>query len=121
LEGRDAPSGIEDSPFIAGPADLDAVKVAANAPPTISEFRATVGPNGQVTFTGRVSDDTPVGGYVVRIAGPGVDLSAIVLSDGTFQVTTTVYGLTDVTVSAQTTDSGGLKSDSVYTTFTPSS
>jgi hypothetical protein len=104
----------------AGPGDGAAAKAATNAAPVISDFRAIVGPNGQVTFTGRVSDDTPVAGYVVRITGPGVDLSAIVQRDGSFSVTTVVTGSTDITVTAQTTDSGGLKSDPVYTTFLPS-
>jgi hypothetical protein len=122
LEAREAPSGVGDSTVLAGPADAERVPAmaAANSPPSISDFRATVGPNGQVTFTGRVSDDTAVAGYVVRLTGPGVDVTAIVLADGTFQVTTTVNGFTDVTVSAQTTDSSGLPSDPVYTTFTPS-
>ena len=134
LEGREVPSGLGDPDLVGGGTDLIAGETemvpggapgpgapnpAANAAPTISDFRATVGPNGQVTFTGRVSDDTPVSGYVVRITGPGVDASAIVLADGTFSVTTTVAGFTDVTVSAQTTDTSGARSDPVYTTFTP--
>jgi hypothetical protein len=127
LERRDVPGGVGDTDIIAGWADRvpgqapgpGAPNPAANMAPTISDFRATVGPNGQVTFTGRVSDDTPVAGYVVRITGPGVDASAIVLGDGTFSVTTNVAGFTDVTVSAQTTDSSGAQSDRVYTTFTP--
>ena len=123
LEGRDAPSGL-DSPAIGDlgvPALVGDVggKAGANSAPVISDFRAVVGPNGQVTFTGRVSDDTAVAGYVVRITGPGVDASAIVERDGTFRVTTTVAGFTGITVSATTTDSGGLRSTPVYTTFTP--
>ena len=120
LEDRNAPSGVGDSEVVFGPADVGAARVAVNSPPVISGFQAAVGPNGQVTFTGRVSDDTAVAGYVVRLTGPGVDVTAIVLADGTFRVTTVVYGFTDLTVKAQTTDSGGLKSDPVYTTFTPS-
>jgi len=120
LESRYAPGGFDPVPQLAGPGDGVAVKAAMNVAPVISDFRAIVGPNGQVTFTGRVSDDTPVAGYVVRITGPGVDLSAIVLRDGTFSVTTVVNGSTDVTVAAHTTDSGGLKSDPAYTTFLPS-
>ena len=92
---------------------------ARTSAPVITNFKAVVGPNGQVTFTGRVSDDTAVAGYVVRITGPGVDTSAIVERDGTFRVTTTVAGFTAITVSATTTDSGGLGSSPVYTTFTP--
>lgn len=120
LESRYAPGGFDPVPQLAGPGDGAAVKAAMNAAPVISNFRAIVGPNGQVTFTGRVSDDTAVTGYVVRITGPGVDLSAIVLRDGTFSVTTVVNGSTDMTVAALTTDSGGLKSDPAYTTFLPS-
>jgi hypothetical protein len=126
LEGRDAPGGLGDldgSLIVAGPAEVlpvqQAPMLAANAPPVISDFRAMAGPNGQVTFTGRVTDDTPVAGYVVRITGPGVDASAIVLADGTFQVTTTVAGFTDITVAAKTIDSAGAPSDPVHTTFTP--
>ena len=93
---------------------------AGNVAPTISDFRAIVGPNGQVTFAGQVADDSPVEGYVVHITGEGVDVSGIVGSDGQFQVTTTVYGSTDITVMAQVTDRDGATSDPVYTTFTPS-
>jgi hypothetical protein len=120
LEARDTPSGFGDSPIIAGPVTGVADKVVAlNTAPVISNFRAVVGPNGQVTFTGTVSDDTAVAGYVVRITGPGVDSFAIVGSDGTFQVTTVVTGTTDITVSATTTDGSGAKSDPAYTSFLP--
>jgi hypothetical protein len=128
LESRDAPSGVEIPPVLAPtePALVgDAVGgrigigIGANAAPVISDFRAVVGPNGQVTFTGKVTDDTAVAGYVVRITGPGVDATAIVEADGTFRVTTTAAGVSDITVSATTTDSGGLKSSPAYTTFTP--
>ena len=126
LESRDAPSGVELPPLLAptepalvGDVVGGRVGIGANKAAVISGFRAVVGPNGQVTFSGTVSDDTPVAGYVVRITGPGVDATAIVERDGTFRVTTTVAGFTDVTVSATTTDSGGLKSNPVYTTFTP--
>ena len=124
LEGREAPSGLEEPPLTGGtdPAlvgDIVGSRIGVNAVPVITGFKAVVGPNGQVTFTGKVSDDTPVAGYVVRITGPGVDVTAIVEKDGTFRVTTTVAGNFDVTVSATTTDSGGLKSSPVYTTFTP--
>lgn len=118
LESRDAPSGLDQLPVIAG--DGPAAKVGQNAAPVISDFRAIVGPNGQVTFTGRVTDDTAVAGYVVRITGPGVDTYAIVDRDGTFRTTTVVTGTVEITVSAQTTDSGGLKSNTASTTFLPS-
>lgn len=120
LESRDAPSGLGAPPVIVGQTDGGGVHAPLNKPPVISNFRAIVGPNGQVTFAGTVSDDTPVAGYVVRITGPGVDTYAIVQGDGTFSTTTVVSGQGSVTVSATTTDSGGLKSDPVYTTFTPS-
>lgn len=121
LDGRDVPSvlfakaappprGTQAAPDAAAP----------NQPPVISNFKAVVGPNGQVTFSGVVSDDQAVAGYVVRITGDGVDLSATVRADGTFQVTGVVTGSTDVTVVAQVTDSQGATSDPAYTTFTPS-
>jgi hypothetical protein len=121
LEGREAPGTLEVSNLIAAsPAGGAPGRAGINVAPVITDFRAVVGPNGQVTFTGSVSDDTPVAGYVVRITGPGVNVSAIVLRDGTFSVTTIVTGTTDVTVSAQTTDAAGARSDPVYTTFLPS-
>jgi hypothetical protein len=126
LEARDTPSGPGDAlavaPIVTGPIAVigGGAKVLVNAPPVISDFRAVVGPNGQVSFTGRVTDDTPVAGYVVRITGPGVDATAIVGSDGTFRVTTFVTGSADVTVSATTTDASGARSDPAYTTFHPS-
>src|SRR6478609_1836950 len=89
LEGRDAPSGVNDSPFVLQddvPIAGDVRRLAANAAPVISDFRAIVGPNGRVTFTGTVTGDQAVAGYVVRITGNGVDTSAIVQSDGTFTV-----------------------------------
>ncbi len=116
LEGRDAPGGVGDAPIFG---DGVAAKAAPNAPPVISNFRAIVGPNGQVTFTGTVTDDTPVAGYVVRITGPGVDTYAIVGRDGTFSTTAVVNAVGSVTVSATTTDSGGARSEPVYTSFTP--
>jgi hypothetical protein len=119
LEARDTPSGLGDAPIVAGPVDRVAGQMATNAAPVISNFRAAVGPNGQVTFTGTVSDDTAVAGYVVRITGPGVDSFAIVGSDGTFRMTTVVTGTTDVTVSATTTDGSGARSDPAYTSFLP--
>lgn len=126
LERRDAPSGVEIPPLLAptepalvGDVVGGRIGIGANAAPVISDFRAVVGPNGQVTFSGRVTDDTAVAGYVVRITGPGVDAAAIVEADGTFRVTTTAAGVSAITVSATTTDSGGLKSSPVYTTFTP--
>jgi hypothetical protein len=119
LEGRDVPSGPGDV-LLAGPINVPAALAAPNRAPVISNFRAIVGPNGQVTFTGTVSDDTPVAGYVVQITGPGISVSAVVQKDGTFSVTTTATGSTDVMVSAQTTDSSGATSTPVYTTFLPS-
>ena len=117
LESRDAPSGGGgDGSQLGVPGE---VRLAKNAAPVISQFKAVVGPNGQVTFTGKVTDDAPVAGYVVRITGNGVDVTAVVESDGSFRVTTVVNGLADVTVMAQTTDSQGAKSSPVYTTFSP--
>jgi hypothetical protein len=120
LESREVPGGLDHVPFFADDPTGAAANRGRNAPPVISDFRAIVGPNGQVTFKGRVSDDTPVLGYVVHITGPGIDVAAIVLRDGTFSVTTVVSGPSEVTVSAQTTDSSGANSDPVSTTFQPS-
>src|SRR6476659_5188220 len=92
---------------------------ATNKAPTITGFKTVVGPNGQVTFTGKVSDDQPVGGDLLRITGGGVDLAAIVRDDGTFQVTTTVFTTGQITVAARATDALGATSDPVYTTFGP--
>jgi hypothetical protein len=119
LESRDAPTCLTAPALLFGNFSDPAVKAARNRPPVISDFRAIVGPNGQVTFTGTVSDDTPVAGYVVRIAGPGVDAYAIVQRDGTFSTTTVVNAVGSVTVSATTTDRSGAVSVPVYTTFTP--
>ena len=120
LESRDAPSGggdiVSTDKVLFGPGEVR----AANAAPVIADFRAVVGPNGQVTFTGTVRDDQPVAGYVVHITGNGVDVTATVQRDGTFAVTTVVSGQADVTVRAQTTDAAGATSDPAQTTFTPS-
>jgi hypothetical protein len=120
LEGRDAPSGLDAPAQLFGQTDGVGVRPGPNKPPAITNFRAIVGPNGQVTFMGTVTDDTPVAGYVVRITGPGVDTYAIIQRDGTFSTTVVVSAVGTVTVSATTTDSGGARSEPVYTTFTPS-
>jgi hypothetical protein len=119
LESRDAPTGLDGPAIVFGRTDRVPAQAVPNVPPVISNFRAIVGPNGQVTFTGTVTDDTPVAGYVVRITGPGVDTYAIVQRDGTFSTTTVVNAVGSVTMSATTTDSGGATSQPVYTTFTP--
>jgi hypothetical protein len=124
LESRETPGGLNlpHSPIVGGP-PLSPIPVQPgpfnNQAPVISGFKAIVGPNGRVTFTGTVTDDQPVAGYVVRITGPGVDVAAIVRDDGTFQVTTTVMAPGDVTVAARVTDGFGATSDPAYTTFTP--
>jgi hypothetical protein len=124
LDSREAPSALfggggignvnPTAPLMQGAA------VVGNQAPSISDFRAIVGPNGQVTFMGRVTDDQAVAGYVVRIVGTGVDASAIVQNDGTFHVTIELHSPHEVTVSATVTDVHGAKSNPVYTTFTPS-
>src|SRR5829696_1377238 len=90
-----------------------------NKPPVISGFGAIVGPNGRVTFTGKVTDDQPVAGLVVIISGGGVTASAIVGEDGTFRVTTTAGGVVPITVTATVTDTLGATSAPAQTTFTP--
>jgi hypothetical protein len=124
LEARDTPSGVADlmtQPDGDAPVAGDARRLPGNAAPVISDFRAIVGPNGQVTFTGTVTDDQAVAGYVVRITGNGIDTSAIVQRDGSFSVTTFATGPGDITVSATTTDALGATSDPARTMFTPSS
>lgn len=120
LDSRETPSTLS---IAAAPAAASqgGAGQAGNQAPVISEFKAIVGPNGQVTFVGKVTDDQSVGGYVVHITGQGVDVSGTVLNDGTFHITTTVYGTGDITVMAQVTDRFGATSDPVYTTFSPSS
>lgn len=119
LEGREAPGGLDTPPVYADPTGGAPGQGAPNSAPVISDFRAVVGPNGQVRFTGKVTDDTAVAGYIVRISGPGVETYAIVGQDGTFSTTTRVVAGGSITVSATTTDSSGAKSDAVYTSFTP--
>jgi len=129
LDSREAPSnltGLPDPIIGQMPSTLPGVPgqpapgPAQNQAPSISDFKAVVGDNGKVTFSGRVTDDQPVAGYVVRITGPGVDVTAVVKADGTFQVTTTVNAPGSVSVAARVTDGFGATSDPVYTTFTPS-
>jgi hypothetical protein len=124
LESRAAPGGLSlPHPPIAGGPPLGAVPAQPgpldNQAPVISNFKASVGPNGRVTFTGAVTDEQPVAGYVVRITGPGVDIAAIVRDDGSFQVTTAVMAAEDVTVVARVTDGFGATSEPAYATFTP--
>jgi hypothetical protein len=128
LESREGPSSLTGSggtdlltqlPGVSPPPGVIAVPVP-NQAPTISGFRAIVGPGGRVTFTGTVTDDQPVAGLVVTISGGGVTATAIVADDGTFRVTTTVFGTAPVTVTATTTDALGATSAPVQTTFTPS-
>jgi hypothetical protein len=116
LNDRELPSAlfVHAAPLIGGQV------VQNNQPPKITDFKAVVGPSGQVTLSGTVTDDQPVAGYVVQISGDGVSLAATVQADGTFQVTAVITGSSDVTVMAQVTDSQGATSDPVYTTFTPS-
>jgi hypothetical protein len=116
FESRETPGGLI-GPIGPGP---DRQAVVVNQAPSIVDFRAIVGPNGQVTFVGSVTDDQAVAGYVVSITGDGVNVSAVVQSDGTFSVTTQVHANHDITVAATVTDSFGLTSAPAYTTFTPS-
>jgi hypothetical protein len=119
LDGRELPGTLvtSDGPQVG----TEPAAAAQNQKPVISNFKAVVGANGVVTFSGLVTDDSPVAGYVVHIiGGNGINLSAVVQSDGTFQVSTFVSGSSDVTVEASVTDSQGATSDPAYTTFTPS-
>lgn len=121
LESREGPSSLSDPlALIYSFPIFDGIGLVHNQEPIIHDFRAIVGPNGEVTFTGHVSDDQPVAGTVVQITGQGIELSAIVEADGSFRVTTTVMDIGDITVTATVTDSMGLKSSPVQTIFTPS-
>jgi len=125
LGNREAPSSLFGGGFgepnSAPVAAESRVAVAAqNEAPSIVDFRAIVGRDGQVTFVGRVVDDQAVEGTVVHIVGRGVDVTAVVLRDGTFSVTTTVAASGDITVSATVTDRDGATSNPAYTTFSPS-
>lgn len=115
LDGRVLPSTL-----IGGDFDFRQNQAeAANHAPVITDFKALVGPHGEVTFSGKVTDDQAVEGYLVHIVGEGVDVTAVVLSNGTFSVTTTVTGSHDITVSATVADGFGATSAPAYTTFTP--
>ena len=87
--------------------------------PSSATSRRLSGRIEQVTLTGKVTDDQPVAGDLVRITGPGIDVTAIVRDDGTFQVTVTVNAAGEVTVAARATDQAGATSDPAFTTFTP--
>jgi hypothetical protein len=115
LDGRALPSTFIGTDFIAYGLGAE----AANQAPVISDFKSVVGPHGQVTFSGNVTDDQAVAGYVVHIMGQGVDVAAVVQNDGAFSITTTVTGTSDITVSAIVTDLFGETSAPAYTTFTP--
>ncbi|HKB02228.1 MAG TPA: hypothetical protein VKD90_08415 [Gemmataceae bacterium] len=117
LGGSDLFGQVPGGPPPGGPTGGDLT--APNLKPIISGFRASVGPNGRVTFTGTVTDDQAVEGMVVRISGSGFSVSATVLADGTFRVTTTVIGSLPTTATAITTDALGATSDEVQTMFTP--
>jgi hypothetical protein len=90
-----------------------------NRPPVITGFSAIVGPNGRVTFVGMVTDDEPVENMVVTITGGGISVTAVVLRDGSFRVTTTASGDQAITVTATVKDSLGATSNPAQTTFTP--
>jgi len=125
LESREAPSSVTgipglDTVQLPGPVQTPILPgPESNQPPVVSDFKAVVGPNHQVTFTGKVTDDQPVAGDLVRITGPGVDVTALVRDDGTFQVTVTVNATGEITVVARATDQAGATSDPAYTTFNP--
>jgi len=125
LESREAPGSLSGFPGLdysqfPSPSTVPGLPgPGVNQPPVVSDFKAIVGPNQQVTLSGKVTDDQPVAGDLVRITGPGIDVTAIVRDDGTFQVTVTVNAAGEVTVAARATDQAGATSDPAYTTFTP--
>jgi hypothetical protein len=125
LESREGPSSLTPLPdldFLGPVAQLPGAPPGGqgqNQAPVISDFKAKVGPNGQVTFTGTVSDDQAVAGLTVRITGLGISFTAIVDEDGKFSTTQVVMGSGRITVTAQVTDALGATSDPVQTSFTP--
>ena len=111
----DAPSGLT-----APAPEVGENGVILNAAPTFASFIAQTGPNGEVTFSGSVSDDQVVEGSTVIISGTGFQVSASVLADGTFSTTTTVTGEADILAHAQVTDVHGNASAEALTSFIPS-
>lgn len=80
---------------------------AGNVAPTIT-MTITHGPNGIVTFSGKVTDEMPAGLVVILTGGPGVSGSAIVLADGTWSTTLVLSEGATGTATATVTDWGGL-------------
>jgi hypothetical protein len=78
-----------------------------NAAPTIT-MTITHGPNGAVTFSGKVTDEVPTGLVVTLTGGPGVSGSAIVLADGSWSTTITLAEGATGTATATVTDWYGL-------------
>ncbi len=115
LDSRELPS----SPSTVTPPSTYQSSYSLNQNPVITSFTATVGANGITTFAGTVTDDHNLEGCVVTIAGPGVSTYALILANGSFSTTATVYGTAQITVGAIATDADGAHSDTVSTTFTP--
>lgn len=92
---------------------------ARAANPSITHFQAVAGPNGAVTFSGTVADDQSLSSCLVMISGPGVTASALILANGTYNTTVTVFGTTPITVTAVAIDADGNLSEPAYATFTP--
>src|SRR5688572_18763710 len=103
---------------VPGPGPGPAVVPAPNQAPSISGFRAVVGPDGQVKFSGWVTDDQAVAGLVVFIRGNGFIATAVVGGDGKFSVATVVSGSGQMTAIATVTDALGATSAPAQTTFT---
>jgi hypothetical protein len=117
LDGRDLPSapvpGFETTPTATQYTNQ------TGTDPVVTSFRAVVGANGAVTFSGTVTDDESLAGCIVRITGPGISTTAVILRDGTFNTTVTVFGTSPITVTAEAIDADGNFSDPAYTSFTP--
>jgi hypothetical protein len=83
----------------------------------ITEFKASVGPNGAVTFSGKVIDDKPVAGLSVGIVVGLLGQPAIVDENGNFRTTMTGFTPGAYTATATVTDAQGAKSAPRQTTF----
>jgi len=92
-----------DGQLQSAPANLN----LGNAAPTIT-MTITHGPNGAVTFSGKVTDEVPAGLVVTLTGGPGVAGSAIVLADGSWSTTIILAEGATGTATATVTDWYGL-------------
>ncbi len=84
------------------------------APPRITGFTATCDELGFWMFSGRVTDDKSVDGLVVHFGGVLEGKSAVVNSQGQFQITVQLAPNVSGLATAVTTDRDGLSSNVAY-------